>query len=269
MLHSDQYRLVDFGDGRKLEQFGPYLIDRPAPAADNLRKAHPTVWKNADACFLRGQRGGTWRWAKSELLPWSIEHGPLQFELKPTDSGQIGFFPEQSLNWEWLSERLQRQANADQLLNLFAYTGSGTLIAAANGAEVVHVDAVKSAVQWGKKNAERSGLGNAPVRWIVDDVRKFLARELRRSRQYDAVVLDPPSYGHGPQQEPWKIEEHLAGVLHQCGRLTQERGQFILLTCHTPSLRWRRLQQLVKENIQHHSDKAGARQTACAQLQGV
>lgn len=247
MFESDQYQLVDFGHGRKLERFGSHLLDRPAPVAVGVAKARPAEWREAGGTFLES---GSWRWKSADPAPWEVQYDKLRLELKATVSGQIGLFPEQSLNWPWLTEQIERLDHPPEVLNLFAYTGSTSLLAAAHGARVVHVDAAKSAVEWAKRNAQRSGLSDAPVRWIVDDATKFLNRELRRGRQYDAVILDPPTYGHGPKREPWKIEEHLPNLLSLCGQLTRKRGQFMLLTAHTPSLRPNDLRTLLRENVQ-------------------
>jgi 23S rRNA (cytosine1962-C5)-methyltransferase len=161
---------------------------------------------------------------------WTVVHGSLTLSVSPTPFGHVGVFPEQVANWDWIG----RHARGAKVLNLFAYTGGSTLVVAAAGAEVVHLDAAKSAVAWARRNAELSGLSAAPVRWIVEDARKFVARELRRSNRYDAVILDPPSYGHGAQGEAWKIEQHLASLLADCARLTEGRRGFVLLTCHSP-----------------------------------
>ncbi|MEN6459446.1 MAG: class I SAM-dependent methyltransferase [Thermoguttaceae bacterium] len=241
-MSDDRYALLDFGEGRRLERFGPVLLDRPCPAAEGFQRADPRLWLQTDARFEgRDQEKG--RWIEARRLPerWIVAHGPLRFELKRTDFGHVGLFPEQVDNWKWIDAQYRRAATGDavaarhpKLLNLFAYTGGSTLAGAAAGAEVVHVDAARNVVAWARRNAELSGLAEAPVRWIGEDALKFVKRELRRGNHYDAVILDPPSYGHGPRGEVWRLSKHLPRLLALCGELTEGRQAFMLLTCHTP-----------------------------------
>jgi 23S rRNA (cytosine1962-C5)-methyltransferase len=155
-------------------------------------------------------------------------------ELRLTPFGHVGVFPEQQDNWQWIAQRVKERADEVRVLNLFAYTGGATLAAAAAGAHVTHIDAARNVVDWARRNAALSGLSAAPIRWIAEDARKFVSRELRRGSGYDAVILDPPSYGHGPKGEAWKIEDHLALLLADCARLTEGRRAFFVLTCHSP-----------------------------------
>jgi 23S rRNA (cytosine1962-C5)-methyltransferase len=185
---------------------------------------------------------------------WIVSHGPLRFELKRTDFGHVGLFPEQAENWEWIREQCrlavsQRVGEQPRILNLFAYTGGSTLSAAAAGAKVAHVDAAKNVVAWARRNAEVCGLADAPVRWIVEDAVKFVKRELRRGNRYDAVILDPPSYGHGPRGEVWRLTRHLPRLLSLCGELTAGRLRFMLLTCHTPGYDAAALREMVLEAV--------------------
>lgn len=229
MFAPDQYQLLDFGEGRKLERFGGYVVDRPAPAAEGFARASPDLWATADAKFSRDD-DGQWERQRECTAPLIIEHGPVKLRVLLTPFGHVGAFPEHAENWEWIGQA----APGKKVLNLFAYTGGATLAAAAAGAEVVHVDAAKSTVAWAGRNAELSGLAESPIRWIIEDARKFVARELRRGNRYDAVILDPPSYGHAPQGTVWKIDQHLAPLLADCARLTEGRRAFFLLTCHSP-----------------------------------
>jgi 23S rRNA (cytosine1962-C5)-methyltransferase len=160
----------------------------------------------------------------------------IRLELRLTPFGHVGLFPEQQDNWQWIAQRVKEHARAGEVrvLNLFAYTGGSTLAAAAAGAHVTHVDAAKNVVDWARRNAAWSGLSDVPIRWIAEDARKFVSRELRRGNRYDAVILDPPSYGHGPKGEAWKIDEHLPPLLLDCARLTEGRRAFFVLTCHSP-----------------------------------
>jgi 23S rRNA (cytosine1962-C5)-methyltransferase len=234
MFAADEYLLLDFGAGRKLERFGQVTVDRPAPAAESAIPQFPDLWPQATARFERTS-GDTGEWPMIADA-WIVRHGSLVFELMGSPTGQLGLFPEQAENWDWLTERIASAARTLKVLNLFAYTGGSTLAAAAAGAEVVHVDAATTAIARARRNAELSGLATAPIRWIPEDVRLFVERELRRGNRYDAVVLDPPSYGHGPKGQPWKIESDLPELLHRLAQLTAPRPEFILLTCHSAGL---------------------------------
>ncbi|MCO6459151.1 MAG: class I SAM-dependent methyltransferase [Pirellulaceae bacterium] len=254
MFTPDQYELLDFGQGRKLERWGGYLLDRPAPAADAPCGRGEDVWRRADAVFGR-QPGREGDWTAGGALPghWLVRHAGLRLELRPTPLGQVGVFPEQAANWDWIQQQVEQfvaqRAARPELLNLFAYTGASTLAAAVAGASVVHVDAARTAVAWARRNARHSGLDAAPIRWIVEDAVRFVRRELRRGRAYDGVVLDPPSYGHGPQGQAWKLEEQLPSLLEDCGKLVRERAGFLLLTCHTPGYGPRRLGQCLRAAV--------------------
>jgi 23S rRNA (cytosine1962-C5)-methyltransferase len=244
MILSADYELLDFGGGRKLERFGAVMLDRPAPATSDVRRFRPELWSQATARFdvmgdqRHGERG---KWIPADALPaqWTVAFGALRFELKPNDFGHVGVFPEQTANWKWLARRIRAAATEIprlKVLNLFAHTGGSTLAAAMAGAEVVHVDSARNVVAWARRNAELSSLAAAPIRWIVEDAPQFVRRELKRGNHYDAVILDPPSFGHGPAGETWKLEDDLAALLSDCAEVTAGRRQFILLTCHTPSV---------------------------------
>jgi 23S rRNA (cytosine1962-C5)-methyltransferase len=233
----NDYELLDFGAGRKLERFGDYILDRPSPAAAGQAQARPDLWSEAHARFeldaeLRsGPRRG--HWTGASLAPWTIHCAGLQFELKLTDFGHVGLFPEQMTCWDWIREQID-PARPLRVLNLFAYTGGSTLAAAAAGAAVTHVDAAKNIVDWARRNAELSSLHDAPIRWIAEDAPKFARREVRRGNSYDAVILDPPAYGHGPAGETWKLDENLPELLSLCREFAQPSLSFLLLTCHAP-----------------------------------
>jgi 23S rRNA (cytosine1962-C5)-methyltransferase len=228
------YALLDLGDGRRLERFGAYVVDRPFPAAAE-RVRDPEAWRGATLRFSRGAERDGWT-AVGGAVPetWPLHLAELTFELRPTPSGQVGVFPEQMRSWHWLRGVLAGSSSTS-VLNLFAYTGGSTLAAAAAGARVTHVDASRSAVTWARRNASLSGLGDAPIRWIVDDAAAFTAREARRGRRYDGVVLDPPSYGHGPRGERWTLAERLPDLLDTCLGVLADDG-FVLLTAHAEGL---------------------------------
>jgi len=235
-----QYELVDFGRGRKLERFGPYVLDRPSPTVEGVPLACPDAWRVADARFERGEADQE-RWISEEQVPatWVLNCGTFQLQLKLTPFGHVGVFPEQAENWQWLERQIERarQSRGElSVLNLFAYTGGSTLAAAAAGARVVHVDSAKNTIGLARSNAELSGLADRPIRWIVEDAATFVRREVRRGNRYDAVILDPPSYGHGPKGEVWRIEEHLPDLLRGCAELTGANPAFLLCTSHTPGI---------------------------------
>ncbi len=237
MFAADQYQLLDFGGGRRLERFGDWILDRPCPAAENEAIADAAAWRRADARFVRGENDkGRWDIVTERELPqrWSVAHGCFRLELKRSPFGHVGVFPEQAANWDWIARQVQSAARTLRVLNLFAYTGGSTLAAAAAAAQVTHVDAARNTVAWARGNAELSGLADAAVRWIADDAVKFVRRELRRKNHYHAVILDPPSYGHGAGGEVWRLAKDLPQLLAMCGELTAGARAFVLCTCHTP-----------------------------------
>lgn len=245
-----EYELVDFGMERKLERFGGYLLDRPSPAAEGVMKQCPNrVWQAA-VRFDRvtGDRG-VWMPSSHLAAPlpecWQIRHPPFVLELKTTPAGHLGVFPEQVANWQWLAEQIASAMRPVRLLNLFAYTGASSLAAAAAGAEVTHVDAARNTVAWARRNAALSSLAHAPIHWIVDDAAAFVRRELKRGRRYDWIVLDPPSYGHGPKGKTWKLATDLEPLLADCVRLCSCDPGGLLLTCHTPGFGPRELHELL------------------------
>lgn len=254
MFSQENYQLLSFGHGRKLESFGGCIVDRPCPAAeaenwgdsdldwDEHAESSSLSAVEADLRFEGRTGKGTWH-GDQKADPWrcryELQDGKtIEFELAATPTGQVGLFPEQSANWDWIAKRCgahgKQHGRATKVLNLFAYTGGSTLAAAAMGAEVTHVDAAKSVVTWARRNAEHSGLAEAPIRWIVEDAQKFVARELKRGNRYDGVILDPPSYGHGPKREEWKLARDLVGLVDDCKKLLSEMPAFFLLSCHTP-----------------------------------
>lgn len=247
-----QYQLLDFGAGRKLERFGPWVLDRPCPTAAEVSKSNLSQWQKATARFT-GDRAtdGVWlqrdkQWQPTEVavVVQSALQAALTFHLAPLPSGQVGLFPEQLANWQWIMEQTRRATGGIggmareslKILNLFAYTGGSTMAAALAGGEVTHVDAAKSMVSRARENAAASSKQDLRIRWIVEDVTKFCQREIRRGNGYDAVILDPPSYGHGPQGQTWSIQRDLLPLLGLCGQLTSGRRAFVLVTCHTPGI---------------------------------
>lgn len=220
------YELLDAGDGRRLERFGERIVDRPAAGAAGPR-VDADAWRAVD---LRFDRGTGWRGDRTD--PWTIEHAGLALELRPTDAGQVGFFPEHAALWPWLGARVGADDGEPDVLNLFAHTGATTLALARAGARVAHLDAARPTVAWARRNAQLSGLEGASVRWLVDDAEAFVAREVRRGRRYAGVVLDPPAYGHGSggPKRAWRLEEGLDRLLSSVARL---EPRFVLLTAHS------------------------------------
>lgn len=233
MWEPHQYRLLDFGGGRKLEQFGTRRVDRPAPGADNQQR-HLSLWRNTCTRFDRPGSGqpGAWTGPLNASAPWVVQWHQLVFELECSPHGQIGIFPEQASNWDWMIRQIRQAAQPLSVLNLFAYTGGSTLAAASAGASVAHVDSAASVVKKARRNARASGLADAPIRWLVEDAPTFVRRELRRGRRYDGLILDPPTYGHGTKRRPWRFEEHLPELLVDCWALANNDPLFVVLSCH-------------------------------------
>lgn len=233
------YALLDSGGFQKLERFGRCVLARPCAQAVWRKQLPETVWREATAMFHR--EGGN-QWKGREKLPatWVIEVDGMKFQLSSTDFGHLGIFPEQREQWRRIRELCagyaKRTGRVPRVINLFAYSGGSTLAAALAGAEVCHVDASKGMVDWASKNAALNGLAEKPVRWIVDDVNKFMEREIRRERNYDLIILDPPSYGRGVKGEIFKIESDLPVLLGTVRRLMSEQPLGVLLSCHTPEL---------------------------------
>lgn len=258
------YELIDFGAGRKLERFGERVFDRPAPQATETAKADPGRW-NAAHWRFDGDRVGGGAWKAGPAGGGSAEQStPLRcplgetpgpdvngflLQISPSPAGQVGVFPEQFENWRWIAAQVRRAPQPLRVLNLFGYTGGSTLAAAAAGAQVTHVDASRPAVTQARANAAGSGLGGAPIRWIMEDAARYCQREVRRGARYDAVVLDPPSYGHGPKGEPWRLANDLLPLLADIGTLVDRRPRFLLLTCHTPGVGPAELAAYLSEGI--------------------
>lgn len=242
MSAPDDYELLDAGDGRKFERFGRFTLVRPCSQA-LWRPRDPAAWSRATASFDR-EDGNRWHGRGALPKEWTIETAGIRFRLSGTDFGHLGIFPEQRAQWRWIREAVAGRASAPRVLNLFAYSGGSTLAAALGGAEVCHLDASKGMVQWARDNAALNGLQDRPVRWIADDAHKFLRRELRRGRRYDAVVFDPPTFGRGANGEMYKIERDLRETVGLVRDVLSEKPLFVLFSSHTPGLSCR-----VAENV--------------------
>ncbi|MBX3720094.1 MAG: class I SAM-dependent methyltransferase [Parachlamydiales bacterium] len=230
-----QYTLLDSGDMQKLEQFGPFRVVRPCSQAIWRPFLSSEEWKKADAHFSR--EGGN-NWKSNCQLPkeWTAEIQGIHFKIAPTDFGHLGVFPEHSMLWKEMTDLIQAQKSPPNVLNLFAYSGGATLAAAKAGAKVCHLDASKGMVSWARENAQLNQLQGAPIRWIVDDVIKFLKRESRRGVRYDGIILDPPSFGRGSQGEVFKIERDVHEILKLCSEVLSESPLFVFFTTHTPGM---------------------------------
>lgn len=237
-MPADDYELIDSGDGRKLERFGRFVLARPCAQAMWRPSLGAAEWSRADASFDR-EDGNRWHGRGNLPKEWQIATAGIRFKLGGTDFGHLGIFPEQRGQWRWIREAVAARAASGgrpTLLNLFAYSGGSTMAAALGGAEVCHLDASKGMVEWARENAKLNGLADHPIRWIVDDAHKFMRREARRGRRYDAVVLDPPTFGRGAGGETYKIERDLKDTLSLVRGLLSDRPMFVLFSSHTPGL---------------------------------
>ena len=230
------YEVIDTSKGEKLERWGDYLLVRPDPQVIWNTPKQQRDWKRPNAHYHRSKKGGG-EWEFFNLPEqWTISYKSLTFNLKPFSFKHTGLFPEQAANWDWFSEKIRQAERPIKVLNLFAYTGGATLAAAAAGASVTHVDASKGMVNWAKENARSSHLEDAPIRWIVDDCVKFVEREIRRGNHYDAIIMDPPSYGRGPKGEIWKIEDAIYPLVQLCVKLLSDKPLFFLINSYTTGL---------------------------------
>ena len=230
------YVVVDTSDGEKLEYWGKYSLIRPDPQVIWKTEKKNPLWRKADASYKRSKSGGG-AWSENRLPEsWIINYGDLRFRIKPMGFKHTGLFPEQAANWDWMRNLIKNAGRDISVLNLFAYTGGATVAAAKAGASVCHVDASRGMVASAKENAELSGLADAPIRYIVDDCKKFIEREIRRGRKYDAIIMDPPSYGRGPTGEVWKIEESIDSFVDLCNGVLSDKPLFFLLNSYTTGL---------------------------------
>ena len=230
------YELLDASDGERLERWGKYILIRPDPQIIWKGVARHPAWNKADGVYRRSSNGGG-GWIKQKTPEsWDISYGDLNFRLKPMGFKHTGLFPEQATNWDWFSSLIKNANRPIRVLNLFAYTGGATIAAAKAGAQVVHVDASKGMVAMAKENAAISGLENAPIRYIVDDCKKFIEREIRRGNKYDGIIMDPPSYGRGPSGEVWKLEDSIDEFVGLASQVLSKEPLFFLINSYTTGL---------------------------------
>ncbi|MBC8535454.1 class I SAM-dependent methyltransferase [Feifania hominis] len=240
MFVSDQwkdYEILDTSSGEKLERFGAYRLIRPDPQIIWDTQRDPALWNREIAARYERSSSGGGHWEINHLpKSWQIGYRDLVFQLKPMNFKHTGIFPEQAVNWDYCRGRIESAGRPVSVLNLFAYTGAASVACAKAGASVCHVDASRGMVDWAKENARANGLSDAPIRYIVDDCKKFVEREIRRGRRYDAIIMDPPSYGRGPSGEIWKLEESLCGFLRLCTQVLCDEPLFVLLNSYTTGL---------------------------------
>ena len=230
------YRILDCGGGEKVEKWADYTLVRPDPQAIWNRTDSVKEWDKANAIYHRSKSGGGQWEIKKSPPQWTVSYKELTFNLKPMSFKHTGLFPEQAANWNFIMDKIRNAGRPINVLNLFAYTGGATLAAAAAGASVCHVDASKGMTQWARENAVSSGLADKPIRWIVDDCKKFVQREIRRGRKYDAIIMDPPSYGRGPSGETWKIEEDVADFVELTMQLLSDKPLFVIISSYSTGL---------------------------------
>lgn len=245
------YEILDMANGEKLERWKDIVLVRPDPQIIWKSKSFPEKWKNVNAKYNRSNTGGGyWEYSKKVPTSWQIKYKNLTFNIKPMGFKHTGLFPEQAVNWDWMIEKIQKANREIKVLNLFAYTGGATVACSYAGASVCHVDSSKGMTTWAKENIESSGLKNNPVRFIVDDVVKFVNREIRRGNKYDAIIMDPPSYGRGANGEVWKFEENIADLVELCSKVLSDKPLFFLINSYTTGISSTVLENILKLTVE-------------------
>ena len=246
----EDYEIIDMANGEKLERWKNIFLIRPDPQIIWNQKSFPEKWNKADAIYNRSKTGGeNWKYNKNIPEIWQIKYKELTFNVKPMGFKHTGVFPEQAVNWDWMMEKIKMQTRQIKVLNLFAYTGGATLACLSAGASVCHVDSSKGMVAWAKENVTSSNLKDRQVRYIVDDVIKFVNREIRRENKYDAIIMDPPSYGRGTNGEVWKFEENIYERVELCMKLLSDNPLFVLINSYTTGITSKVLEDVLKLNI--------------------
>ena len=231
------YKIIDMANGQKLEKWGKYILSRPDPQIIWKDKTYSEEWKKADAIYSRSKTGGgSWKYNKKLPDNWQIKYKELTFNIKPMGFKHTGLFPEQAVNWDWMIDKIKKAKRKIKVLNLFAYTGGATVACLYAGASVCHVDSSKGMVSWAKENVQSSGLADKEIRYIVDDVNKFVAREIRRGNKYDAIIMDPPSYGRGTNGEVWQFENNIYDLVELCKQVLSDKPLFFLINSYTTGI---------------------------------
>lgn len=244
------YEIIDMANGEKLERWGNITLIRPDPQIIWNEKMHPEKWNKADARYIRSASGGgEWQYNKRMPKSWQVQYKNLTFNIKPMGFKHTGLFPEQAVNWDWMINKIRSAKREIKVLNLFAYTGGATVACLSAGASVCHVDSSKGMVEWAKENVTSSGLRERPVRFLIDDVVKFVNREIRRGNKYDAIIMDPPSYGRGKNGEVWRFEENIAELVSLCSKILSDNPLFFLINSYTTGISSQVLENLLRFNI--------------------
>ena len=244
------YEILDMANGEKLERWGNVILIRPDPQIIWKNKSFPNKWNDANARYNRSSTGGgSWKYNKKMPENWQIKYKDLTFNIKPMGFKHTGLFPEQAVNWDWMISKIKNAKRDIKVLNLFAYTGGATVACSYAGASVCHVDSSKGMTTWAKENIASSGLSNRPVRFIVDDVVKFVNREIRRGNKYDGIIMDPPSYGRGTNGEVWKFEENIADLVELCSKVLSDEPLFFLINSYTTGISSTVLENILRLNI--------------------
>ncbi len=233
----NDYKILDMANGQKLERWGNVILSRPDPQIIWKDKSFPDKWKMVNATYNRSKSGGgSWEYNKQIPKNWQIKYKNLTFNIKPMGFKHTGIFPEQAVNWDWMMEKITKSKREIKALNLFAYTGGATVACLASGASVCHVDSSKGMVSWAKENVVSSGLEDKKIRYIVDDVNKFVSREIRRNNKYDAIIMDPPSYGRGANGEVWQFENNIYDLVQLCTKVLSDNPLFFLINSYTTGI---------------------------------
>ena len=246
------YEIIDMADGEKLERWGNIILVRPDPQIIWKDKSFPNKWKNINAKYNRSKTGGgSWEYVNNLPKAWQIKYKELTFNIKPMGFKHTGLFPEQAVNWDWMINKIKNAKREIKVLNLFAYTGGATVACGYAGASVCHVDSSKGMVAWAKENVISSGLEKRPIRYIVDDVNKFVNREIRRGNKYDAIIMDPPSYGRGANGEVWQFENDIADLVQLCTKVLSDKPLFFLINSYTTGISSKVLENIIRLNIKN------------------
>ncbi len=246
----EDYEILDMANGEKLERWKDIILVRPDPQIIWKNPSFPEIWKRANAVYRRSNTGGGhWEYNKKVPDSWQVKYKELTFNIKPMGFKHTGLFPEQAVNWDWMINKIQKANRPIKVLNLFAYTGGATVACSYAGAQVCHVDSSKGMTTWAKENMASSGLADRPVRYIVDDVVKFVNREIRRGNKYDAIIMDPPSYGRGTSGEVWKFEENISDLVELCTKVLSEKSLFFLINSYTTGISSMVLQDILNLTI--------------------
>ena len=250
------YEIIDMADGEKLERWGQFKLIRPDPQIIWKNKSFPNEWKSANARYIRSNTGGGgWEYQKRLPESWQVKYKNLTFNIKPMGFKHTGLFPEQAVNWDWMIEKIKNSGREIKVLNLFAYTGGATVACLYAGASVCHVDSSKGMTNWAKENVESSGLRERPVRFIIDDVIKFVQREIRRENKYDAIIMDPPSYGRGKNGEVWQFENNISELVELCTQVLSPKPLFFLVNSYTTGISSKVLENLLELNMKKYKGK--------------